>query len=112
MKYLLLVFVDELRVHVMSRTELDIHDANCQTSLAALQSSGQVVCAQCLPQSGPATVVQIQDGRVVLGDFPPGGANLHRSGLLLVEASDLNVAIRLASRLPHARMGPIVIRTR
>ena len=112
MKYLLLVFVDELRSHGMSRTERDIHDADCQTSLAALQSSGQVVCAQCLPQSEPATVVQIQNGRVVIGDFPPCGRDLHLSDLLLVEARDFNAVIRVASRLPHARMGPIEIRTR
>jgi hypothetical protein len=52
----------------------------------------------------------VHDGKTVNTDGPFVDANRSLSGYGFVEAEDLDAAIELAARIPHARYGAIEVR--
>jgi hypothetical protein len=52
-----------------------------------------------------ATTVRVQDGRTLTTDGPSIEAKEALGGYYLYEADDLDAALRLAARIPAARMG-------
>jgi hypothetical protein len=57
-----------------------------------------------------ATAVRIRDGKLSTTDGPFAETKEQLGGYYLVEARDLNEAIRVASRIPGARIGTIEVR--
>jgi hypothetical protein len=57
-----------------------------------------------------ATTVRVRDGRVVITDGPFAETREQLAGFYLVDARDLNDAIRVAARIPPARLGGIEVR--
>ena len=55
-------------------------------------------------------VVRVRDGEVVVTDGPFAETHEQVGGFILIDARDLNEAIRLASRIPVIRMGAIEVR--
>jgi hypothetical protein len=55
-----------------------------------------------------ATTVRVQDGRTLTTDGPAVPVEQALAGYLFFEADDLDGAIELASRIPHARLGGAV----
>jgi hypothetical protein len=54
--------------------------------------------------------VRTQSGKVVLTDGPFAETKEQLGGFILIEASDLNEAIQLASKIPAAFLGCIEVR--
>jgi hypothetical protein len=52
-----------------------------------------------------ATTVRVQDGRTLTTDGPSIEAKEALGGYYIYEADDLDAALRLAARIPAARMG-------
>lgn len=63
----------------------------------------------CLADSETATTVRVRDGGLLVMDGPPATAR-PLAGLHVIEARDLNDAIRIASGLPAARSGAVEVR--
>ncbi len=55
-----------------------------------------------------ATTVRVQNGETLLTDGPFIDAKEHVGGYLVIEADDLDAALRIAARIPAARMGGAV----
>jgi hypothetical protein len=107
MKYLLLIYAGEKAI---SETERQ-HCYEESTQLAHdLKAGGKYLSANPLQPVATATTVRVREGKRVVTDGPFAETREHLGGYFLVDASDLDDAIAIASRIPAARWGTVEIR--
>ena len=107
MKYMLLIYMAE---DAMSEAERE-HCRVESTQLAHdLKAKGQYLSANPLHPVSTATSVRVRDGKRVVTDGPFAETREHLGGYFLIDAPDLDEAIRIAARIPGARKGTVEIR--
>ena len=77
---------------------------------AELTASGHLIMSQPLNLPSEAITVKVREGRMSTTDGPFMETKEVIGGLVLIEARDLNEAVRIAASFPHARMGHIEVR--
>ncbi len=110
MKYVCLVYQEEDildalagdRCEAIIRAELDSQEELRQCGSLMASTSLQSVCA--------ATTVRVRNGKVTVTDGPFAETKEQLGGIYLIEARDLNEAIRVAAKMPAARLGSIEVR--
>jgi len=103
MKYLCLVYMEE-------KTIESVRDSECKACGDALRASGHHIAAEALQSIHTATTVRVRNGKVSVTDGPFAETKEQLAGFYLVDATDLNEAIQIASRIPPARVGSIEVR--
>ncbi len=103
MKYLCLVYADEQALEV-------IEDAECMECGLAMDASGHRVAAEALQPVHTATTVRVRDGQVSFTDGPFAETKEQLAGFYLIEAGDLDEALRVAAKIPPARVGSVEVR--
>jgi hypothetical protein len=103
MKYLCLVYAEEKLLD-------DIDDGECMASVAGIAASGRLVAAEPLQPVHTATTLRVRDGKVLITDGPFAETKEQLAGFYLVEAADLDEALRVAAKIPPARVGSIEVR--
>ena len=110
MKYLCLVFRDDAKYAVLSTEEVELLNLETRVHTEELRRSGTIVAVLPAEWSEHSTVVRVRGGRLAITDDPFATSGERLTGLYVIDAHDLNDAIRLASRLPPARFGSIDVR--
>jgi hypothetical protein len=110
MRYLCLIYADEARLNAMPQAEVDALIDETMANNEELLASGQLILAQALDQVDQAMTVRVRDGRLSATDGPFAETNEQLGGFLLIEARDLNEAVRIAGRIPSARIGSVEVR--
>lgn len=110
MKYVALVYYQESLIEAM--TEQEWHDLNqeCIAGVERLTTEGKYVTGQPLQPVTTATTIRVRNGETLITDGPFAETKEQLAGFYLLEANDLDDAIRLASRIPPARLGSIEVR--
>lgn len=110
MKYLCLTFVDEAKLDVLSQAEVEAVATEAASALSELRTTGNHVLSALAipPQAG--TSVRVRNGRMVITDIANTPGKEELNGFLVIEARDLNEALRLAARLPAAHAGYVEVR--
>jgi hypothetical protein len=75
-----------------------------------LRGTGQLVMGLPLQLPEEAMTVRVRDGKMSATDGPFIETKEVLGGLVLLEARDLNEAVRLAAQNPFARLGAIEVR--
>ena len=107
MKYMLLIYMQE---NAMSQPEREQCYVDSTRLAQDLHAKGQFVSANPLQPVSTAASVRIRDGQRVVTDGPFAETREHLGGYFLVEAKDLDEAIRIAERIPGARKGTVEVR--
>jgi len=107
MKYMLLVYLDEQALSDAERDHCYVESAKLAQQLG---SSGQYLDASPLHPVATATSVKVREGKRLVTDGPFAETREQLGGYYLIDASDLDEAIRIAERVPPARFGTIEIR--
>jgi len=107
MKYLLLVYSDEDSWTEEERMRCMAESVDYCHELAA---SGKYLAASPLQYVSTATSVRVRDGKPLITDGPFAETVEQLGGYFLVDAVDLDEAIRIASRIPSAPKSTIEIR--
>ena len=102
MKYLLLAYGDERKMEALSEKELATIGAECRPYDDELRKSGRVVAMGSLAPTRMTTTIRTRNGRLLATDGPFVETRETLGGFLIIEARDLNEAIRIASRHPAA----------
>ncbi len=110
MRYVFLAYHDEDMLAAMPPGERATFGDACAANDEALRQSGRLLAAERLHSGASATTLRLQNGAVALSDGPHAATNAQLAGLFLVDARDLNEAIRIATQMPQTRSGPIEIR--
>jgi hypothetical protein len=111
MRYLFLAYRSGPTPELSSAGEASAFGEACRTSDAALRESGYVLAAVRLQDGRAAATVWVQNGEVSLTEGPSGETAEQLSALYLIDARDLNEAVRIASKMPQAQRGPIEVRS-
>jgi len=103
MKYLLLVYLDEKRLH-------ELPDEDCVDFDTAIRKSGHCIASEALESVQTATSVRVRNGKVSVTDGPFAETKEQLGGLYVVDVPDLDAALAIAARLPSALVGSIEVR--
>lgn len=107
MKYMLLIYMDELALGETEREECYKES----TQLAHdLKAKGQYLATSPLQPTALATSVRLREGKQLVTDGPFAETREQLGGYYLVDARNLDEAIGIASRIPMARKGTVEIR--
>lgn len=110
MKYLCLVYHEESKLAALSKTEMDALVSGCIQWVGALERNGHHVFSAGLQTVATAATVRSRGGEVSVTDGPFAETKEFLSGFILINASDLNKAIHLASSFPGANLGSVEVR--
>ena len=70
----------------------------------------RIVAGEALDGVATATSVRVRDGETLTTDGPFAETKEQLGGFYVVEAADLDEAIALAARIPHAASGTVEVR--
>jgi hypothetical protein len=105
LKYLCLAYYDEKAFDALSKSEAQDLVSRCPPHDAALRASGQLVMHASLGPSRETTNLRPRNGKVSITDGPYAETKELVGGFFIIEAKDLNEAIRVASLHPAAHLG-------
>jgi len=103
MKYLCLVYGEEEEIAAMT-------DDECMAYDQALRKDGRCLASEALQPIHSAATVRVRNGKVSVRDGPFTETKEILVGFYLIDATDLNDAIQIASQIPPARVGSIEVR--
>jgi len=110
MRYLCLIYDEEKQVGTMSKSEADAFMGEYSAFTDGIKRSGHYVGGEALQPVQTATTIRIRNGKLSTTDGPFAETKEQLGGFYLIDASDLNDAIQVASRIPSARVGSIEVR--
>lgn len=110
MKYGCLIYVDEARLDALTDEEWASLRTASREFEEELRRGGNLVACETLGPARTATTVRLRGGRLVTADGSVAGGGEQLGGLLILEARDLNEALRLASGAPTGRFGGVEVR--
>lgn len=110
MTYLLMIFGDEKLEQAMSQEEMGKLFQEYFTMTEEWKKSGNYKGGEALQPTSTATTVRVRDGKVLTTDGPFAETVEQMGGYYLVEAENLDEAIKLAGQIPSARYGSVEIR--
>ena len=110
MKYLCLVYYSEAEMQNRGDDHWQSLNKECQACGEGLRESDTMLDGSALQPVSTATTVRVRDGQVSVTDGPFAETKEQLAGFYLIDASDLNHAIRVASKIPPARYGSIEVR--
>ena len=103
MKYLCLVYLEASKLHAVA-------DRECMACGNGLRESGMLLAAEPLHPVETATTVRVRNGKMTVTDGPFAETKEQLAGFYLIDARDLNDAIKVAAKIPPAREGSVEVR--
>jgi hypothetical protein len=110
MRYLCMVCYEQKVLDGLSKPEFDALEAEALAYDDELRNGGHYLYSGALQSIQTATTIRIQSGDVKLTDGPFAETKEHLGGFIVIEARDHDEALRLASKIPPARLGCIEVR--
>lgn len=110
MKYLCLVYYDEKSMQQLSQHEWDNLNRECIGCVEDLTNGGHFLDGAPLLSTETATTLRMRDNKPLITDGPFAETKEQLAGFYMLEARDMNEAIRLAEKIPPARYGCVEIR--
>jgi hypothetical protein len=110
MQYLLLIYRNEAELAKMSEADIPAMQKDYADFTQGIVKSGHFRAGDALQPTRTATTVRVRDGKTVTTDGPFAETKEQLGGYYLVEAKDLDEAIKIAAKIPNARDGSIEVR--
>jgi hypothetical protein len=110
MKYLLLIYENEASFAGMSADEQARIFEEYMTYTKGIKKAGNYIGGEALQAISTATTVRVKNGKTLTTDGPFAETREQLGGFYLVEAKDLDEAIKLAAGIPASRNGSIEVR--
>lgn len=110
MHYLCLVYHDEAKTDAIPEKEVNALAAEDCDYRAELAHRGHHILSSPLQSVQTATTIRVRNGQVIISDGPFAATREQLGAFYLIAARDLNEAIRLAAKMPPARLGCIEVR--
>jgi hypothetical protein len=110
MKFMLLIYIDPKLLDSLPEPEFDARMRDCLTHVDELRDQGYVLDSQQLEEPSTARSVRVRQGRQTTFDGPYAEAKEVLGGFNLIEAKDMDEAVRIASEFPWTRIGCVEVR--
>lgn len=110
MQYMLLIYDNEQLLANLSREEGQrMHEQYMQFT-NEIRESGHYRAGDALQSVRTATTIRTRDSKTSITDGPFAETREQLGGYYLIEASDLDEALKIAARVPSAHTGSIEVR--
>ncbi|MGH8156908.1 MAG: YciI family protein [Rhodanobacter sp.] len=110
MKYLVMIYNDDTLLDALPEGKFDTLMHGCLVHADELREEGCLLDAQQLEAPSTARTLRIRNNRVTVVDGPFAETKEYLGGFNLIEAADMDEAVRIAAEFPWARTGCIEIR--
>ncbi len=110
MKYLCLIYDDEKKVEAMSKDETDAFFGAYFQFTEDVKQSGHLLGGEALQPVATATTIRVRNGKLSTTDGPFAETKEQLGGYYLIEAKDLNDALKVAAKIPSAAIGSVEVR--
>jgi hypothetical protein len=110
MKYLLMIYEEEKVWNSLSEAERGGMFGEYYKFTEDIKKEGKYLGGNPLKPTSTATTVRVRNGKPMVMDGPFAETKEQLGGYYLVEAADLDDAIKMAARIPGARLGSIEVR--
>jgi hypothetical protein len=110
MQYLLLIYDDEKIWEAMSKEQSGSMMGSYMKFTNDIKASGHMRAGDALQPVHTATTVRVRDGKTTTTDGPFAETREQLGGYYLIEAKDLDEAVKIAAKIPSATVGSIEIR--
>jgi hypothetical protein len=110
MQYVLLIYSDETGIDQVSEAEWAETMAAYNAFTAEADQAGVRKGGEALQPTRTATTVRVRDGKILTTDGPFAETKEALGGYYLIEAPNLDEAIRWAAKIPGAHFGSIEVR--
>ncbi|MBA2545117.1 MAG: YciI family protein [Deltaproteobacteria bacterium] len=105
MQYLLLIYGNEGAWEDMKDHERDGHFQDYMKFTSDIKASKHFLGGDALQGVKTATTVRVRDGKTQTTDGPFAETREQLGGYYLIEAKDLDEAVKIAARIPDAKIG-------
>lgn len=110
MQFLTLIHIDPALLAELPADEYDRLMRGCFEKADALQDGGCLLGSQQLEDPGSARTLRVRDGLARVTDGPFAETREFLAGFNLIEAADIDEAMRIAREFPWSRFGSIEVR--
>lgn len=110
MKFVLLIYNDPALLDALPTGQADAMMRHCLSHADELREGGCLIESQMLEEAETAKSVRIRNGRTVATDGPFAESKEVLGGFNLIEARDMDEAVRIAAEFPWARSGCVEVR--
>jgi len=110
MKYLLLIYEREGSLDGLSEAEQGKIFQEYMDYTNRIRKDGHYIAGEALQPVSTATTVRVKSGKTLTTDGPFAETREQLGGFYMVEAKDLDQAIKLATGIPAVRTGSIEVR--
>ena len=110
MLFMLVIYNDPNLVDTLPEGEYDGMMRECLAHADELRQDGHLIESRMLDDSKRARTVRMRNGRLAATDGPFAEVKEVLGGFNLIEAADMDEAVRIASAFPWARTGSVEIR--
>jgi hypothetical protein len=110
MQFMLLIYNDSTMMDALHASEADAMMRQCLAHADELKRDGQLLESRMLEGKETAKSVRIRRGRLSATDGPYSETKEVLGGFNLIEADDMEEAIRIAAQFPWASTGCVEVR--
>jgi hypothetical protein len=110
MKFMLVIYNDSTLLEALPVGEADGMMRDCLAHADELRGDGYLIESQMLQDAQRAKSVRIRNGRLSATDGPFAEVKEVLGGFNLIEATDMDEAVRIAAQFPWARTGCVEVR--
>ncbi|HEX5436656.1 MAG TPA: YciI family protein [Gemmatimonadaceae bacterium] len=110
MKFMLLIYNESELLDAMPTSEFNASMRDCLAHADALHREGTLLESRMLGRPDTARSVRIRNGRRIAVDGPFAETKEVLGGFNLIEATDMEEALRIAEHFPWVRTGCVEVR--
>lgn len=110
MQFLMLIYTDDALMDALPEGEFDTRMRGCLTHADELHDQGCLLASQQLEPAATARSFRVRNGRTTIVDGPFAETKEMLAGFNLIEAADMDEAVRIAAEFPWAQTGCIEVR--
>ena len=110
MKFMLLIYNDSSLLDTLPAAQADAMMRDCLAHADELRQGGRLIESQMLEDAHRAKSVRIRNARMTATDGPFAEAKESLGGFNLIDARDMDEAVRIAAEVPWARTGCVEVR--
>jgi hypothetical protein len=110
MKFMVLIYNDSELLDALPKAEFDTTMRGCLQHADDLRSDGSLLDSQMLERATTAKTLRSRKNRLTITDGPFTETKEFLAGFNLIEAENMDEAVRIASEFPWASIGSIEVR--
>lgn len=110
MKFMILIYNDPTMFDALPPAEFDATMRSCLEHADELRKEGHLLESQMLESASEARSVRSRKGRMTIVDGPFAESKEVLAGFNLIDAEDMDEAVKIAMQFPWARTGCVEVR--